>query len=662
MRPFHSKLWRVLPLYAASLVLAALTLRHIAPVARAITQRLAFPHPLEWMEGGQLLNAARLLAGEPIYTPCDHGFVSLPYPPVHFLVLAGAGALFGLDYDTGRAVSVAALLVCVVLLSREVWRSAPSQLSAEVMVLVAVGSIAAGYPIVDGWYDLIRVDMLFAAFLIGAAVLCFDLPLTRRHAIGAAILLVLAGFTKQTAAIYVPWLVLVALLRNRAAALWMVGLLAGIGGLILAWLQLWTDGWFWQVTVSLLASHELVPALTWRATKLYAEFAPFLPVTLLLAIVAAWKGWLSKRSWPWVGMLFIAIPQSLLAASKVAAHINNLMMAVLLAGPVTVMVCADVARGLHKSARWRRGATALAIGLCAVQLWLWDSQAERYVPRAADWRRAQQLNDFVAALPGQVISPSHPFLPVRHGKGLDQPITQAYHDHGGISRELVDLADCMGQSRARWLVLNTGNPTPFMRGLTYRSFEPRRGIPHGPATLSGYGTRATSHFERRTVLPRRHLRVIFDFESGDFDGWQLEGDAFEKGPLHRPHHVRGYGGNYVASSQHPRKWDRATGLMVSPEFQIDRDYLAFTIGGGRTNQARVELLVGGVQLRNALARRSDVMVPVLWDVYGLRGRTAQLRVVDEIKLGWGHVHLDDVVLFDSDSEMPRKPVRRRDSP
>jgi hypothetical protein len=648
VRPFASKLWRALPLYVASLALAGLAVRHIASVARAIALRWGFPHPLEWMEGGPLLNAARLLAGEPLYTTCDHGFVSLPYPPVHFVALAGAGALFGLDYPSGRAVSIAALVACVVLLSREVWRAAPSQLSAEVMVLVAIGSIAAGYPIVDGWYDLIRVDMLFAALLTGAAVLCFSVPATRRHAIGAAVLLTLAGFTKQTAAIYVPWLALVLLLRNRAAAAWMVGVLLTLGGLCLAGLQLWTHGWFWQVNVSMLAAHQLIPDLTWRATKLFALYAPFLPMTVLLAVVAAWKGWLSKRSWPWLGMLFIAIPQSLWAASKVAAHINNLMMAVLLAGPVTVMVCADVARGLQKSGAWHRWATILAIGLCAAQLWLWDSQADRYIPSAAEWRRAQEINAFVAALPGQVIAPSHPFLPVRHGKGLDQPITQAYHDHGALSREVVDLVACMGQSPARWLVLNSGNPTPFMRGMAYRYFEPRVGMPHGPATLSGYGTRATVHLERRVDLPQTNRRILFDFESGNFDGWQVAGEAFEKGPLRSPHHIRGYGGRYVASSQHPHKWDWATGRLVSPEFEIDRDYLRFTIGGGRSHRASVELVVDGVQLRNALARRSDVMVPVLWDVYGLRGRTAQLRVVDEIKLDWGHVHLDDVVLFDSD--------------
>ncbi len=539
MRPLDSKLWRALPLYAASLVLAALALRHIAPVARAMALRLAFPHPLEWMEGAPLLNAARLLAGEPLYTPCDQGFMSLPYPPVHFVVLAGAGALFGLDYPTGRAVSIAALVACGVLLSREVWRAAPSQLSAEVMVLVAVASIAAGYPIVDGWYDLIRVDMLFAALLIGAAVLCFAVPMTRRHAIGGAVLLALACFTKQTAVLYVPWLALVVLLRSRAAAAWMVGLLVSLGGICLGALQLWTEGWFWQTNVSMLAGHTLVPAFFWRATVLFAQFAPFLPMTLLLAIVAAYKGWLRKRSWPWLGMLLVAIAQSLLAVSKAAAHINNLMMAVLLAGPVTVMVCADVASALRKSGAWRRWATVLAIGLCAAQLWLWDSQADRYIPSAAAWRQAQQLNAFVAALPGQVIAPSHPFLPVRHGKGLDQPVTQVYHDHGVLSREVVDFVACMGQTPARWLVLNTGNPTPLFRGLAFRYFEPRGGMLHGPATLCGFGTRAISHFERRTDLPRYNLRVLFDFEGGNFDGWQVEGDAFEKGPLRSPDHVLG---------------------------------------------------------------------------------------------------------------------------
>ncbi|MBW2454414.1 MAG: hypothetical protein JRI68_07880, partial [Deltaproteobacteria bacterium] len=348
MRPFEPKRWRALPLVVGGLVLAALAVRHVAPLAHAMAQRLWFPHPLEWMEGGHLVNAARLLEGEPIYVPCDRGFVSLPYPPVHFALLAATGALFGLDYGTGRLVSLAALLACVTLLSREVWRAAPSQLSREVRVLLVMGSIAAGYPIVDGWYDLIRVDMLLAALLIGAATLCFQVPMTIGHATGAAVLLTLACYTKQTAVLYAPWLGFVVLLRNRVAAGWLVGLTTFLGGFTLLGLQEWTDGWFWQTNVSMLAGHELVPAFTWRAGELYARYAPYLPMTFLLAIIAAWKRWLSSRTWPWVGMLLVAIPQCLWAASKAAAHINNLMMAVLLAGPVTLMVVGDIATALKK--------------------------------------------------------------------------------------------------------------------------------------------------------------------------------------------------------------------------------------------------------------------------------------------------------------------------
>jgi len=647
VRPYELNRWRALPLFLGALVLAALAVRHVAPLAHAMGQRLFFPHPLEWMEGGQLVNAARLLQGEPIYTPCDQGYVSLPYPPVHFAVLALAGALFGLDYGTGRAVSLVALLACATLLSREVWRAAPTQLSREVMVLLVLGAIAAGYPIVDGWYDLVRVDMLLAALLIGAATCCFQVPVTTGHAVGADVLLALACYTKQTAVLYAPWLGFVVLLRNRRAAGWLVGITTFLGGCTLLGLQQWSDGWFWQTNVSLLAGHELIPALTWRAAKLFASHAPYLPMTVVLVIVAAFKGWLSSRTWPWVGMLLVAIPQCLWAASKVAAHINNLMLAVLLAGPVTLMVVGDVATALRKAGQLRAWVLWPVMALCGVQLWLWDPATERYLPTAAAWRQARDLNRFVAALPGEVVAPGHPFVPVRNGKGVDQPITQAYHDHGVLTQDVVDLVGCMGQSPARWLVLNADNPTNFMRGLTHRYFERRRGTPRGPATLSGYGAWVTGHFERRVELPRRDVRVLFDFETGNYDGWMLRGEAFAAGPLRAPHHVRGYGGHYVASSWHPQKGDGATGKLVSPKFEINRDYLAFTVGGGRSQRTAVELVVDGVQLRNAMGWRSEVLVPVLWDVYALRGRLAQIRVVDRVTRGWGHVHLDDVVLFNA---------------
>ncbi|MBW2456214.1 MAG: hypothetical protein JRI68_16970, partial [Deltaproteobacteria bacterium] len=335
------------------------------------------------------------------------------------------------------------------------------------------------------------------------------------------------------------------------------------------------------------------------------------------------------------------------AASKAAAHINNLMMAVLLAGPVTLMVVGDVATELKKRGLLRWWVTWPALGLCAVQLWVWDSDPDRYVPKAKAWRQARDLNAFVAALPGEVIAPGHPYLPVRNGKGVHQPITQAYHDHGILTQGEVDLVACMGETPARWVVLNADNPTHFMHGLTLRYFERRRGTPRGPMTLSGYGAWVTGHYERRVDLPRQDLRVLFDFEGGNYDGWDVSGEAFAGGPLRSPEHIRGYGGRFVASSWHGTKGDGATGRMVSPEFEIDREYLAFTIGGGRNQRCAVELLVDGVQLRNATGRLSEVLVPVLWDVYVLRGRSVQIRVVDESTRGWGHVHVDDVVLFNA---------------
>src|SRR5688572_29399899 len=93
---------------------------HLAALAEIFASRLSFAFDVEWMEGGQLYHAYRLLHGMPLFGPPDPaGFVPYGYPPLHPLVLAGVGAVAGVDYWVGRLLSILCFGWACAVLARE---------------------------------------------------------------------------------------------------------------------------------------------------------------------------------------------------------------------------------------------------------------------------------------------------------------------------------------------------------------------------------------------------------------------------------------------------------------------------------------------------------------------------------------------------------------
>ena len=156
---------------------------------------------------------------------------------------------------------------------------------------------------------------------------------------------------------------------------------------------------------------------------------------------------------------------------------------------------------------------------------------------------------------------------------------------------------------------------------------------------------------------RKPDRLLFDFEEGDFAGWQVTGDAFGS----RPHRLDelvldqaiGVHGGAVANSHDRRpgsvsEADRRTGTLSSSPFVIDRPKLLFQIGGGsHPAETCVNLRVGGEVVRTETGRDTTAMHAVDWDVAELQGAMATLEVVDRHSAGWGHIAADHFRLADS---------------
>ena len=142
-------------------------------------------------------------------------------------------------------------------------------------------------------------------------------------------------------------------------------------------------------------------------------------------------------------------------------------------------------------------------------------------------------------------------------------------------------------------------------------------------------------------------KVLADFENG-YGGWKAEGEAFgdtpAPGTLPNQQPVTGFRGRGLVNSM--RGGDKSQGTLTSPPFEITANHISFLIGGGAHAETRVDLLVDGKAARTAKGREIERLAWQSWDVRELRGKRAEIQVVDKHIGGWGHINLDHVILAD----------------
>jgi len=148
--------------------------------------------------------------------------------------------------------------------------------------------------------------------------------------------------------------------------------------------------------------------------------------------------------------------------------------------------------------------------------------------------------------------------------------------------------------------------------------------------------------------------VFAGFEGGDYGAWTVEGTAFGTAPapgtLPRQMKVEGFAGRGLVNSFNGG--DGAKGRLVSPEFSIERKFIAFLIGGGGWEGTTcMNLLVRGKAVRTATGPNvkpggSERLEPSGWDVSEFAGQRARIEIVDAASGGWGHINVDQIVFTD----------------
>lgn len=245
-------------------------------------------------------------------------------------------------------------------------------------------------------------------------------------------------------------------------------------------------------------------------------------------------------------------------------------------------------------------------------------------------------------------------LPIKNGFILEQPGTQDNPERQGSfafftdnDRTVVDHGWFKGgwwdPMTLAWKNVSTGrlmdNP-PMKSSVTGASLFVPLTIPAGKSE--------TVRLHMCWHVPNTRLRY-------GRDGLPT-GPAFGYGPSHgtatgaRPtpqQAVSGYLGKGLVNSYDPLG-DGLTGTLTSPVIKLDRPYMHFLVGGGnKPTSACVQLLVNGKVVRTATGRDKETLEWTTWDLKDLKGKKAQLKIIDNDTGPWGHINADHFILSES---------------
>ena len=611
-------------------------------LALIIMSRVRYPLALEWCEEGQLLQAYRVLHGMDLYVKPNVGFMPDSYPPGYFVVLAMFGAVFGLDYGSARVVSCVAMGLSMLLVAREVYRQFRPVGFPIVWAVLAIGFMAAAFPISGGWFDLARNDSVVCAMVIGSAVLVYGQnEMSRRRFWAAALLMTFSMFVKQTAAFFVAWILLFELFRFPKRTLLLALTIAGLGLLAVGLLVLTSQGRYIYYTFTVFAHQQIHQDRYMAGLRAWLDFAPYLPMVPILAGALLWFNTLPLRSRFWCGMLATAFPASLLPYAKQGGFDNNLLPVALLVGPTALILVGSLLSHVP-----RRTATGkiLMIGCASAAAFYLDARTfptSKYAVTNDRWAAAGLLKKEYQKLGSNVLDFHHPFFAIRAGARIDQLHEMPWTDAWLADIPDLDLKPFLANANAEYVVTSSEEiPLTFDALADFYELDhafpsdmlapPVTGFPSWP----------------RYLLRRRHVSetrsCLFDFEGADYDGWEKTGDAFTH-PVGRWITERktaiGIEGGGMASSA-PTHDDGAMGVLTSPAFEIKHPRLSVLVGGADHAKLSVELVVEGRVTYSARGQDVDALARVIWNTEPYLGKTARLRITDADSDG--HILVDSV--------------------
>lgn len=138
----------------------------------------------------------------------------------------------------------------------------------------------------------------------------------------------------------------------------------------------------------------------------------------------------------------------------------------------------------------------------------------------------------------------------------------------------------------------------------------------------------------------------FDFADWAMPNWHIVGD-FAEVPTNSNRFNFGAGKmNFVGTCEngHGGYRDEYRGVIESPRFQVSKSKMKLLVGGGSGKGVYVELIDAKTkeQLKVERGHNSETMDERTWDISGYKGRTLQIRIVDDEGSGWGHINVANI--------------------
>jgi hypothetical protein len=141
-------------------------------------------------------------------------------------------------------------------------------------------------------------------------------------------------------------------------------------------------------------------------------------------------------------------------------------------------------------------------------------------------------------------------------------------------------------------------------------------------------------------------RVLFDFESDE--GWTVERGDVWAAPSTRRSQVHRHGKAFLgtAETEEGKRDVELRGVLRSPEFVVDHDYLVLRAGGSGDKGCFVSLRTLDDEDVHKITPKEGRMLTFIWDARDYEGESLVLRLVDRPRDADCSVHIDYVRLVD----------------
>ena len=378
-----------------------------------VLYRISYPFELEWCEGSSVHQVMKILSGEKIYVPPSLEFISLPYTPLYFYISAAVSKIIGIGFTPLRIVSFISSLGCFLIIFFLVKRETRSNFAG----LLSASLFAATFRTSGAWFDIARVDSLFL-FLLLMSIYIIKLNDSSISLILAGILVSLSFLTKQTALIISVPIMLYCILLDRYRSIFYFGtIILIIGGSTLL-LNYMHDRWFNYYVFKVPTFAPLLKNMfvVFWAKDIIAPMFIACSMSVFYLFVQISKS--NKKNALFYFLTSIGmVSGALLPRLHLGGYVNVLL-------PAYAIISIFFGLATHTTLEFIQGIpinkrkfTEICLYLiCIIQFVVLKYDPLSQIPTKEDLAAGKDFINTLSHLQGDIIVPSHPYLPILAGK------------------------------------------------------------------------------------------------------------------------------------------------------------------------------------------------------------------------------------------------------